>query len=185
MSRRTGESGASQSQFGESEFNVETQLGAAKPTSPVEARERLPTYKGYCNILNTKVVAFRKESIRVQKTIDTVNNAFDTSTLGAALGSLETIITPYQDAVIFMKDQWGISDEMAPEIRATGDKLVKLAGDAIAKAISKYNNEKKADILANGLKSSGLSSKTVSRISSSSSARRMKAIAEVAATSGV
>jgi hypothetical protein len=96
MSRRTGESGSSRSQFGESEFNIETQLGVAKE-SPVEARERLPTYKGYCNILYTKVAAFRKESIRVQNTIDTVNNVFHTSTLGAALGSLEMIIMPYQD----------------------------------------------------------------------------------------
>jgi hypothetical protein len=66
----------------------------------------------YCNILDTKVASFRKKSIRVQKTIHTVNNAFDTSSLEAALGSLETIITPYQDAVtnmenIFMKDRWG------------------------------------------------------------------------------
>ena len=60
-----------------------------------------------------------------------------------------------------MKDRWGISDEVAPEIRATGDKLVKLARDAIAKSISKYNEEKKEDILANGSKSSGRSNKTV------------------------
>ena len=58
---------------------------------------------------------------------------------------------------------------------------MKLPGDAIAKAISKYNDEKKEDILANGSKSSGRSNKTVSRISSSSSATRMKPIAKVAA----